>query len=159
MKRLCKDVDITNIDLIQKSVYKCLKGKSKDRYDIRRIFEQYGNIENISLALQNELLNRNLELLPIWYKNKYDSGSQKMRTIGIQDIKQQMYDYIAVEGLKELIKRIGTYQCASIPKRGQLYGAYAIQRWLRKKVNGKYEVNMHVNLISVNTMSLYHVKN
>lgn len=140
MKRLCKDIDITNIDLIQKSVYKCLKGKSKDRYDIRRIFEQYGNIKNISLALQNELLNRNLELLPIWYKNKYDSGSQKMRTIGIQDIKQQMYDYIAVEGLKELIKRIGTYQCASIPKRGQLYGAYAIQRWLRKKVNGKYEV-------------------
>jgi hypothetical protein len=43
MKRLCKDVDITNIDLIQKSVCKCLKGKGKDRYDIKRIFEQYGN--------------------------------------------------------------------------------------------------------------------
>jgi hypothetical protein len=70
MKRKCKDVDITNIEFIEKAVKDCLKNKKKTRSDIVNIFNKYGNIHNIAVQLQKEILDRKLELKPIWYKEK-----------------------------------------------------------------------------------------
>lgn len=126
MKRKCKNVDITNLDFIEEAIKKCLKNKRKNRNDIVRIFNKYGDEHNIALRLQSEIINRKLELKPIWYKRKYDESSQKWRNIGMQDIKQQMFDYIAVCGLAELLPRIGKYQCASIKGKGQIYCVKAI---------------------------------
>lgn len=58
----------------------------------------------------------------IWYREKIDGSSGKVRRIGIQNIKQQLYDYIAVEALKPVLKRIGEYQYASIKGRGTTKG-------------------------------------
>ena len=126
MKRKCKNVDITNLEFIENAVNKCLVGKNKNRGDIVDILAQYGDTHSIALQLRAEIQNRKLLLTPIRYRQKYDSGSQKWRNIGLQNIKQQMYDYIAVEGLAELLPRIGKYQCASITGRGQIYCARAI---------------------------------
>ena len=140
MKRCCKNVNIKDIDLIKTAIQKCLKKKKKGRRDIQRLFYEYKNIDNLAIVLQTELENKQLKLIPIWYRYKYDQGSKKTRLIGIQDIKQQIYDYIAVDGLEELVKSIGKYQCASLHKRGQIYGASAIYRWLNEKENGKYVI-------------------
>ena len=78
-------------------------------------------------------MNKNISFPPIWYKDKIDSSSGKKRHIGIQNIKQQIYDYIAVEGLKPLLKRIGPHQFASVKGRGQVAGTRMIKRWLRNK--------------------------
>lgn len=88
-------------------------------------------VELVIDAVKEELLRRELILKPIRYLDKLDSSSNKTRRIGIQDIKQQIYDYIAVEGLRPILRRIGEYQCASIPGRGQKYGIQAVQRWMR----------------------------
>lgn len=141
MKRKCKNIDITDLDLIKDCIHKCLKNKKKTRTDIVRLFDTYGDIDNVALVLQSELSCRKLDLVPIWYRTIYDVGSQKPRVIGIQDIKQQIYDYVAVAGLSELIAGLGKYQCASLPDRGQIYGALAIHRWLGQKHNGKYRIN------------------
>lgn len=141
MKRKCKNVDITDLDLIKDCIHRCLKKKKKTRTDIVRLFDTYGDIDNIALVLQKELMCKQLDLVPIWYRTIYDVGSQKARVIGIQDIKQQIYDYIAVAGLSELIAGLGKYQCASLPDRGQIYGALAIHRWISEKHNGKYRIN------------------
>lgn len=108
--------------------YSLLKKIAKDKmYDFFN-----GAIETIIDGIRSEIIDGEFTWKPIWYTWKFDSG--KMRRIGIQDIKQQLYDYIAVEGLAELlIKKIGYYQCAALPKKGQVFGMRAIKRWLRNK--------------------------
>ena len=163
MKRLCKDVDITDRGLISRAVYACLKNKYK-RNDVTRYFSQvsgltenqircihhrYGRkslypiVEIIISDLQKEIANESLFFPPIWYRDKIDGSSGKIRRIGIQNIKQQLYDYIAVEGMKPLLKRIGEYQYASIPKRGTTKGKQVISRWIKNR-NMRYFAKLDV---------------
>lgn len=163
MKRLCKDVDITDRGLISKAVYACLNKKYK-RNDvvkylsqvsgikqeyIRCIYYRYGKsamypfTEIVISEIQNEIKSRNISFPEIWYREKLDGSSGKIRRIGIQNIKQQLYDYIAVEGLKPVLKRIGEYQYASIEGRGTTKGKEVIAHWIRNK-NMRYFVKLDV---------------
>ena len=163
MKRLCKDVDITDRGLISRAVYACLKNKYK-RNDVTRYFSQvsgltenqircihhrYGRkslypiVEIIISDLQKEIANESLSFPPIWYRDKIDGSSGKVRRIGIQNIKQQLYDYIAVEGLNPILARIGEYQYASIKGRGTTKGKEVIYRWIQNR-NMKYFVKLDV---------------
>lgn len=91
-----------------------------------------GIIETIVDGIRQEIIDERFCWKPIWYTQRRENG--KLRRIGIQDIKQQLYDYIAVEGLKEVLrKKIGYYQCAAIPGKGQAMGMRAIKRWMRNK--------------------------
>lgn len=153
MKRLCKDVDITDRGLISKAVYACLKKKYKrndtqkylsrasgigEKY-IQCIYKRYGKmamrpfVEIVITKLQEEIINDTISFPTIWYRDKVDGSSGKIRRIGIQNIKQQLYDYIAVEGLKPILKRIGEYQYASIEGRGTTKGKEVIARWIRNR--------------------------
>lgn len=153
MKTYCKKVDITDRNLIQRAVYKCLKKKYK-RNDVHRMFAEYTGlsadfirrvlnefgikglkplVEMVIDGVREEIIQNNIKFKPIWYKNKIDASSQKVRRIGIQNIKQQIYDYIAVEAMGDILKRIGEYKCAALKGRGQSYGIKAIKRWMRNK--------------------------
>ena len=159
MKTYCKNIDITDRDLIKRATYSCLQDKytrkdtlkllslySKENISTKQMYKMikesgkasvFPYVENVIDGLRNELINRNIILKPIFYKEKLDGSCNKIRRIGIQDVKQQIYDYIAVEGLKPIFKRIGGHQYASIKGRGQINGVRKIQRWLRNK-NIKY---------------------
>ena len=163
MKRLCKDVDITDRGLISKAVYACLSKKYK-RNDvvkylsqvsgikqeyIRCIYYRYGKsamypFTEIAISeIQAEIIGGNMSFPQIWYREKIDGSSGKIRRIGIQNIKQQLYDYIAVEGLKPVLKRIGEYQYASIEGRGTVKGKEVISHWIRNR-NMRYFVKLDV---------------
>lgn len=163
MKRLCKDVDITDRGLISKAVYACLNKKYK-RNDvvkylsqvssikqeyIRCIYYRYGKsamyplTEIAILEIQNEIKSGNISFPEIWYREKVDGSSGKVRRIGIQNIKQQLYDYIAVEALEPLLKRIGEYQYASIKGRGTTKGKEVISRWIGNR-DMRYFVKLDV---------------
>lgn len=163
MKRLCKDVDITDRGLISKAVYACLSKKYK-RNDvvkylsqvsgikqeyIRCIYYRYGKkamypfTEIVISKIQNEIKSGNISFPEIWYREKVDGSSGKIRRIGIQNIKQQLHDYIAVEGLKPILKRIGEYQYASIEGRGTVKGEEVISHWIRNR-NMRYFVKLDV---------------
>ena len=163
MKRLCKDVDITDRGLISKAVYACLSKKYK-RNDvvkylsqvsgikqeyIRCIYYRYGKkamypFTEIAISeIQAEIIEGNMSFPQIWYREKIDGSSGKVRRIGIQNIKQQLYDYIAVEGLKPVLKRIGEYQYASIEGRGTVKGKEVISHWIRNR-NVRYFVKLDV---------------
>lgn len=89
-----------------------------------------GIIDTITDSIQNEIKDQSYKWKPIWYSEKLEGN--KIRKIGIQDIKQQLYDYIAVNGLMELFKKkIGYYQCAAIPGKGQVMGKKSIEKWLK----------------------------
>ena len=163
MKRLCKDVDITDRGMIRRAVHACLKNKYKrndvNRYfshvsglkenQIRCIYYRYGKkalypiVEIIVSDLQKEIIIGSVSFPRIWYRDKTDSSSGKVRRIGIQNIKQQLYDYIAVEGMRPVLKRIGEYQYASIPGRGTTKGKQAISRWIKDR-NMRYFVKLDV---------------
>lgn len=153
MKRYCKAIDITDRGLISTAVYKCLKKKYK-RNDVLRllstytildvnqiycIFKRYGKnairflVEAVIDDIRNEIINWDIKFPPVWYREKADPSSGKIRRIGIQNIKHQLYDYIAVEALQPILKRIGEHQYASIKGRGTLRGARDTRRWLRNR--------------------------
>lgn len=163
MKRLCKDVDITDRGLISNAVYACLNKKYK-RNDVVKylsqvsgvkheyilcIYYRYGKsamypfTEVVISEIQSEIKSGNISFPEIWYREKLDGSSGKVRRIGIQNIKQQLYDYIAVEGLKPVLKRIGEYQYASIEGRGTTKGKEVIAHWIRNK-NMRYFVKLDV---------------
>lgn len=91
-----------------------------------------GMINTVVDGIREEILTEKYSWKKSWYTYKRECN--KVRKIGIQDVKQQLYDYIAVEGLSELFsKRIGYYQCAAIPNKGQVMGMKTIKKWLRNK--------------------------
>lgn len=100
------------------------------KFSIKVIFRF---VELLIDQIRIELFDRNLKFIPIWYRDKIDASNGKLRRIGIQNVKQQIYDYIAVEGLSAILRRIGEHQYASIKGRGQLAGAKRISRWMRNK--------------------------
>lgn len=163
MKRLCKTVDITDRGLISKAVYACLNKKYKrndvvkylsqvsgikQKY-IRCIYYRYGKsamypFTEIAISeIQAEIIGGNMSFPQIWYREKIDGSSGKVRRIGIQNIKQQLYDYIAVEALEPLLKRIGEYQYASIKGRGTTKGKEVISRWIGNR-DMRYFVKLDV---------------
>ena len=163
MKKICKDVNITDRGLISKAVYACLSGKYtrndtleylssisgiRSEY-IFKIYKNYGAygmkpfVEISIYKIQKELMEKSISFPSIWYKEKKDVSSGKIRRIGIQNIKQQLYDYIAVEGLSPVLKRIGEFQYASIKGRGTTKGKETISRWIRNR-NMKYFVKLDV---------------
>ena len=156
MKKCCKNVDITNRELIRKATYKCLDGKM-NRRDTVQMFSEYskipvekiwsivdekeyglldGIIETVVDGVQNEITTKNYVVRKIRYTLKRDSCNGKIRKIGIQDIKQQIYDYIAVAGLEELFKKkLGYYQCGAVEGKGNEFGTNAIYKWLKDRNN------------------------
>lgn len=150
MKRYCKNVDISDRTFIKASIEDCLRDKYK-RNDVVCMFSEYSGLQKdfiaeiaqtgnrkmfegivltITESIRFEIINKKYCWKPIWYTWKLEGN--KMRRIGIQDIKQQLYDYIAVNGLKELFdKRIGYYQCAALPEKGQIMGMKAIKKRLK----------------------------
>ena len=90
----------------------------------------------IAHDLQQELITNTVHFKPIRYRPKYDNNSKKTRIIGIQSVKQQIYDYIAVKGAQEMWDaKIGYYQCASLPGKGQVFGKKTIESQIRKPEN------------------------
>jgi len=152
MKRYSKNI-ITDKDLLNQAAHECLSDKWS-RMEVARFLagytdkgvgyvrnailndqEEYLNelIEIVAESMSNEIKNRNITFAPIKYSTRIDGNSGKVREIGIESIKQQIFNYAAVIGLRELFDRkIGEYQCASIPGRGQVYGKKALERWILK---------------------------
>lgn len=154
-KRYCKNVNILDGAFICKSIFQCLSDK-KNREETLEFCQQfmpsltevtnedlYNILHPASRIIQARLLNKELNLEPIKYFTQYDRNAKKFRHIGKESIVQQIFDYIAVNGIEEAFnKRIGTYQCACIPKRGQVYGKKALERWVQ---DSKYCLKMDIS--------------
>ena len=164
MKTYCKNLDI-NADFIEKCIYKCFE-KKWNRSDVIRYLSKYSDknvdeirelvtvryvagqgcvhkrkelapeIRKIAEQLEKEIKEKNVRLKAIKYRERYDTSSHKMRLIGIESMKQQVLDYVAVNALMDLfMDRIGDNQFACVPNRGQKFGKLRIEKWIRKHPN------------------------
>lgn len=152
MKRYAKNINIADIDVIIKCIYDCLGGKWRRWETIKLLAAQDvltkrevkhavthnnisaldGCIAVLARKISRNIVFRDVELPPIKHRERVDENSGKVRLIGSETILHQIYDYIAVYGITELCRaKVGTYQCACVPGRGQVYGKCAIERWLR----------------------------
>lgn len=152
MKRYCKNIRL-DAEWVRAAAQECLSDKWS-RMDVAGFLVGYTAnttkrelhrqikadrsvatplIEKAAAEMAQEIATRNVSFPAISYSMRYDGNSGKIREIGVESIKQQVYDYVAVNALMELFeKKIGRYQCASVPDRGQVYGKKAIERWMRK---------------------------
>lgn len=159
MKTYCKNIDLTDIELIRESVHNCIRNKPRRRglvkfirrntklssdmiyksvvnqpvkyKDVLRTGDYWTVICMVANVLYGEILNGKLQLSPIQIQHRIDACSLKTRTIGIQSVKQHFYDHLAVLVLKDFIRRIGEFQVASIRGRGQSYGLRHIKKWIK----------------------------
>lgn len=98
------------------------------------LFYQTIIVPYIAKELLAEIEQRKIELNPIVYQERMDKSSGKIRKIGMTSIKQQVYDYVCVNALKQMFDaKIGHYQCSSIKGRGQEYAREAIEKHIRTK--------------------------
>lgn len=152
MRRFCRSVDIKKIEFIERCIYLWIDEK-KGRKDVQHFLSLYSGlscreirraiecedywflaetITKIAKDVQKRIDNHGLNIPPISFKRKYDEVCCKWRMIGIQQPIHQIFDYIAVEGCREMFEaKIGEYQMASLPSRGQEKGAKTIFRWLQ----------------------------
>ena len=95
--------------------------------------ELYTAITDIAVYVSTCIRNRKLNLRPIKYYTRIDGMSKKERIIGVQEPLHQIFDYVAVEGMRSLFNaKIGVFQCASLPGKGQSYGEKHIKRWVKE---------------------------
>ena len=103
--------------------------RDKARNDRSRL---YPIVDWICREIYKEIKTRTLTFPPITYEDRYDKVAKKTRRIGISGMKQQCCDYIAVNACKQMfLAKIGHYQCASLKRKGQLFGKQAIETWIR----------------------------
>lgn len=166
MKRYCKNIDITDINIIKKCIYDCLDGKWR-RKSVANLLSKHSDIpakhiieiilskdydklsesiDNLAKSISQNIILRRLELPPIQWFTIEDSCTGKIRDIGKESILHQIYNYIAVYGIKDMCTaKIGYSQCACVPERGQVYGKNIIEKWLRKDIAGtKYCLKMDI---------------
>ena len=166
MKTYCKKVNITDLDFIKEAIKHCLDGKwhkrkvirfiasyeKMKREEVEEILDIFGKdkfdffIDHLARYMQSCIIERKIVVPKITFSQRYDDNSCKWREIGVESMLQQCYEYVAVDACMEMFKKkIGRYQCASIPKRGQIYGMKALSRWLKNDVSGtKYFVKLDV---------------
>lgn len=169
MKTYCKNIDITDPEQIEPFVALCFAGKT-GRRNFQRLAMRYSDltqgqideavrkhdngafapaIKGVAVEIAARICRRSLDLLPIRYYERADESNGKIRLIGVESTLQQCMDYVAVWALMPLFRaKIGRYQCASIPGRGQVDGKRAIERFIRRKdphgTKSKYFVKMDV---------------
>lgn len=96
-----------------------------------------GAVHNLALELNNRLMNRELSLPPTVSRTVIEGAKQKERNLEIESYEHQIFDHLADLGLQELFeKKFGTWQCASIKGRGQLYTKKGVEKWIRTDPQG-----------------------
>lgn len=143
MKSYCKSIDITDCDFCLFAVREFLRGK-RSRHDVAELLNRYGGEEGLASFIAASIRDRAVSVEPIQYFNRIEPISGKHRVIGRESALHQCYDYVAVYGLMELFDvKIGHYQTASLPGKGQIFAKKAIEKWIRER-KAKYFVKLDI---------------
>ncbi|WP_320165115.1 reverse transcriptase domain-containing protein [uncultured Trichococcus sp.] len=146
IKRYCQNADFTNLAFIEMCCYEYLDEKW-ERNDVSNMFSAYMRIPvkfikemekeelmpaipKIAVDIKRRIDSGDLNLRPIKYFQKVDGMNGKVRTLGIEEPIHQIMNYVCVNAMKPMFDaKIGIFQCASLPGRGQSYGKKRIESW------------------------------
>ncbi len=163
MKRKCKNIDITDPNVIRPWVVDCIK-RHKKRYDFRDMLLAHGVTKEIydevlvtyNMALFDNAIDlitqkiceiiksRTLSLPAVHIREQQDKTTGKIRLIGCESPMQQILDYVAVYSSMDVFKkRMVIQQCSSVPGRGQVYGMNMIKNYVRRDNRALRYVKKH----------------
>ena len=107
-----------------------------------RVADEHGSADALIAEIEREIASRALALRPIKRYRHREPTNGKMRIIGVESVKQQVCDYVAIEALGELLRaKVGFWQVSSVKGKGQLMAANAVGRWVQE---GGYFVHLDV---------------
>ena len=140
MKSYCKGLCINKA--LAASAYERWLAAPAGRKNAWRVAKEYGGAEALIAEIASEIESRSLSFRPIKRYRHREPTNGKLRVIGVESVKQQVCDYVALEALAPLIAaKVGFWQVSSVKGKGQLMAARAVRRWSRE---GGYHVHLDV---------------
>lgn len=113
------------------------------RRNAHRVVEEYGSVDALVDEMAEEIRDRRLSFRPIHRYSRTEPTNGKVRVIGVESVKQQVLDHTVVLALSPLLDaKVGFYQVASVPGKGQRLCRGALRRWVRE---GGYHVKLDVS--------------
>ncbi len=140
LKTYCKNlrIDATLIARAYESWLAAPAGKK----NAWRVAAEHGSAEALLDEIEREVEGRCLALRPIKRYRRREPTNGKLRVIGVESVKQQVCDYVALEALRPLLAaKVGFWQVSSVKGKGQLMAARAARRWSRA---GGYHVHLDI---------------
>ncbi len=140
MKSYCKGLRIDEA-LVTRAYEKWLLAPAGKK-NVWRVAEEYGSADALIAEITTEIAERGLKLKPIKRYRHREPTNGKLRIIGVESVKQQVCDYVAIETLAALLSaKVGFWQVSSVKGKGQLMAANAVSRWVQE---GGYFVHLDV---------------
>lgn len=107
-----------------------------------RVPKEHGSADALIDELVREIDGRCLRLRPIKRYEHREPTNGKVRTIGVESVKQQVLDYAIVLALEPmLVAKIGNWQVAGIKGKGQKACKHAMRKWVHE---GGYHVKLDI---------------
>ena len=147
MKRKCKNIDISDVNFIESCANQCLERKGRKAYnrsDVRRLFSDFDDLHSFAIDMSRRIKDHDLKLKKVRYMTRIDRSNDKKRLIMIEDIEQQILDYVVYNSLEELESYIGHYQIACRSGMGPIYGVRVIHGWLKSDDTIRYAIKADI---------------
>lgn len=140
MRTYCKGL-VVDEGLVSRA-YSSWLAAPAGRKNAWRVPDEHGSAAELVAEVAAEIRERRLSLRPIKRYAHREPTNGKVRTIGVESVKQQLCDYVAVTALEPLLRaRVGFWQVSSVRGKGQLMAARAIRMWAHR---GGYVVHLDV---------------
>ena len=140
MKTYCKGLRIDEA-LIGRA-YGKWHDAAAGRKNAWRVADEHGGAQALIEEIEREIRQRSLTFRPIKRYRHREPTNGKLRIIGIESVKQQLCDYVAIEALSDLLRaKVGFWQVSSVKGKGQLMAANAVSRWVQE---GGYFVHLDI---------------
>ena len=131
MKTYCRGLRIDR-EAVWQAYRDWLSGRS-GRRNGWRVDAEFGSAAALVDEIRSELAARSLSLAPIRRYRHVEPTNGKVRVIGMESVKQQVCDHLAVACIRPLLDaRLGYYQCAGVRGKGQRLCRTALRRWSRE---------------------------
>ena len=140
LKSYCKGLVITRGDVA--AAYEKWRRALAGHKNAWRVEAEHGSADALIDELTREISQRSLTLRPIHRYERVEPTNGKRRIIGVESVKQQVLDYAVIGALEPFLSaKIGYWQVAGVPGKGQASCRRALRKWVRE---GGYHVKIDV---------------
>lgn len=143
MKTYCKGLAIDRS--IVAEAYREWSEAPAGKKNAWRVIQEHGCAANLIDEVAREIAERRLRFEPIHRCEHAEPTNGKVRTIGVESVKQQLVDYVVVHCCREFLDaRAGYYQASSVKGKGAVFAMKTIRRWVSGGGPSMFFVKMDV---------------
>ena len=140
MKSYCKGL-VMDREHVAKAYDLWLKAAAGHKNEWR-VKKEFGSADALIDEIAREIEERSLTLRPIRRYRHHEPTNGKDRIIGVESVKQQVWDYAIVLAMQPLLDaKLGFYQVAGVAGKGQGACRRAMRKWVHE---GGYHVKLDV---------------